>query len=190
MKRLAIFGDSFAAPDPSAVSWPRLLGQHYSVTNHAQAGSSQYRIWQQIQRVDLDAYDLVLCVHTSSQRVFVPHNPLHALSAQHQHCDVIFSDIEGRGDEFSRACQGYFRHIHDITYHNDLHNLICERIHRSLTVPTLHTTHFDYQELYEFPGLLNFHNLFRQHRGHINHYNEQGNRLVYQHLLQHLDTLC
>jgi hypothetical protein len=38
--------------------------------------------------------------------------------------------------------------------------------------------------------MLTFHDLFTQHRGHINHYNQQGNLLVYQKLLPHLEALC
>lgn len=184
-----IFGDSFAAPTDFPESWVNGLGQCYVVDNRAQAGASEYRIWQQIRSADLELYDLALCVHTSDQRLFVPHNPLHQQSRTHQHCDVIFTDIEYRDDEFSRACQEYFRWIHDWDYHRNIHNLICQQIDQEFDIPVLHTTHFDYENLYAFAGMVSFHDLWQQHRGSINHYTQHGNRLVLSRVLSLLESL-
>ena len=188
-KTLALFGDSFGYQDSAEEfdSWVTLLSKHYKIHNYCQAGSSQYKILKSIQLVDLDQYDHVVITHTSPGRVYVKYNPLHQNTTKHKDCDIILSDIENNSDRFSVACQLYFKYIHDMDYAIDIHNMICKEIHELTQHHNpCHITHFDYQSLYQFPGLINFHSMFRDNRGSVNHYNQIGNCRVYQTVLDKL----
>ena len=96
-----------------------------------------------------------------------------------------FSDINQGDTEFSQACRLYFKHIFDLDYAVDLHNMICQQIDQLCQdLPVIHITHFDYEKLYQFPNMINFYELFLQHRGPVNHYDQYGNGQVYQSLLK------
>ena len=185
--KLALFGDSFGVsmqnrPYPS---WVDLLSQDFDITNHCKCGVGQYKILKQLQSADLGQFDKILITHTSATRVYVKHNPLHADSKYHQNCDIIFSDINQGDTEFSQACRLYFKHIFDLDYAVDLHNMICQQIDQLCQdLPVIHITHFDYEKLYQFPNMINFYELFLQHRGPVNHYDQYGNGQVYQSLLK------
>ena len=106
----------------------------------------------------------------------------------HKNCDVIYSDIENNSDEFSKACQLYYKHIFDFEYANDIHNLICKEIDRlTATKSTIHITHFDYADNRIFKNLINFNPLWLKNKGDVNHYNEAGNIKIFQTLLPQLE---
>jgi len=180
--KLAIFGDSFSSrvPNPNVIGWPIALEQDCSVVNFSCSGSSEFRILKTLKQQDLDQFDQLLICHTSPTRQFVKYNPLHQDSAHHKNCDVIFADIEKGKDNFSVACQMFYKHIFDTEYAIDLHNLICKEIaHLSEKYQTTHITHFDYIGLYQFDNLYNFHKYWRKHPGPVNHYDQTGNDFVY-----------
>jgi hypothetical protein len=187
--KLAIFGDSFAfrQPDLDNVGWSILLEDHYQVDNFAQAGISEYKILVHMQGVNLESYDQIIISHTSPNRVYVPFNPLHQQSQYHKNCDIIFADIENNHDEFSQACQLYFKHIFDLDHAQHIHNMICREID-DLTKKynTLHISHFDYSALYQFSELIDFYKVWSQHKGTVNHYSKQGNQLVYNTIMSNL----
>ena len=60
MKKLLICGDSFAADwqvkYPQGQGWCNLITQYYHVTNVAQAGCSEYRIYQQFLSYNQDFF--------------------------------------------------------------------------------------------------------------------------------------
>ena len=191
MGKLGIFGDSFGyqkTRDPFP-SWVDLLSREYLVDNHCECGVGEYKILKQLQQADLDRYDAIIVTHTSYSRVFVEHNPLHATSETHKNCDILYSDIEGHKDEFSRAGQLYFKHIYSDEYARDMHNLILQEIDRLLVGrKVIHMTHFDHAGLYQFPNLLEFNELFLENRGTVNHYNETANMAIFTIVSQRL--LC
>jgi hypothetical protein len=189
MKKTALFGDSFGYQFPTQdfSSWVEKLGNHYVISNHCQAGVSEYKILQQIKSADLGGYDQIIITHTSPSRVFVRYNPLHEDSITHQDCDIILADIENRKDRFSKACHDYFKFIFDFDHALDIHNMICQEIHqRTEKHNVVHMTHFDYTNCFEFPNLINFHALWLKNRGPVNHYNQFGNNEIYKTLLAHL----
>ena len=120
--KLAIFGDSFSArvADSNNVGWPILLENNFCVNNFSHSGSSEFRILKTLKNQNLSLYDKIIVCHTSPTRTFVASNPLHQDSPYHQNCDIIFSDIENRNDQFSVACQMFYKHIfeekHDIEF--------------------------------------------------------------------------
>ena len=186
MKTLGIFGDSFGVETANELypSWVTLLRKDYNIKNYCQSGVSEYKILQQLKNVDLKTFDTILITHTSPTRVFVKYNPLHQDTVYHKNCDLILSDVEAASGEFARAAQLYFKHIFDIEYACDIHNMICSEIADIVRAhKVIHTTHFDYSGLYKFHNMLNFHHIFLKHRGEVNHYSEIGNILVYETLI-------
>ena len=184
---IGLFGDSFGTDTANNpyTSWVDLLRQQYTVYNYCQSGVSEYKILQQLKSVDLNKFDKILITHTSPTRVYVNYNPLHQNTPYHKNCDLILSDVEAASGEFAQAAKLYFKHIFDINYACDVHNMTCREIDElTKNYNVTHITHFDYNGLYQFTGLVNFYNLFLKHRGHVNHYTAQGNQLVYEGLIK------
>lgn len=178
---IGLFGDSFGyqKKDEPYPSWVDLLSQQHAVDNHCECGVSEYKILKQLETANLDKYNVIIVTHTSYSRVFVEHNPLHADSKYHKNCDILAADVESRNDEFSRACQLYYKYIFNDDHARDMYNLILKEIDRMLNGKTaIHMTHFDHAGLHKFNRLLEFNNLFLANRGPVNHYTEFANKLV------------
>lgn len=187
--KLLICGDSFASnwsgKYPDSLGWPLLLAEHFEVTNLAQAGCSEYKILLQLLSVDLTKFDRIIVSHTSPYRLYVKKHPVHT-DILHGNSDLIYSDVK----EHSKTNKNllpvveYFEKYVDLDYMEFVHNLICQEIDQ-LTKPfrVVHCTHFEWDQLYLFSYMKNFKALNDQHPGLINHYNDTGNRLVYQALL-------
>ena len=110
---------------------------------------------------------------------------MHYDSKYHKNCDIILTDVEHGDTEFNLACRLYFKHIFDLDYAIDIHNMICNTINTYCQGKSVvHTTHFDYSDLFQFTDMINFHNLFLNHRGNVNHYTKIGNYKIYQLLLK------
>ena len=187
--KLGLFGDSFGyqKTGQSFDSWVDLLSQHADIDNRCQCGVSEYKILQQIKAAKLDDYDQIIITHTSPTRVFVRDNPIHIDSSTHGQCDILLADVEARNDMFSNACKNYFKYIFDIEYATDIHNLICKEIDSLVkNHNVVHITHFDYSECYQFVNMINFYNLWLDNCGPVNHYNEYGNREIYNVLFEKL----
>ena len=186
---IGLFGDSFGfqkknEPYPS---WVDLLDQHHTIDNHSECGVSEYKILRQLQFTNLDSYDTIIITHTSYSRVFVEYNPLHATSLYHKNCDILYADIESNTDEFSHAGQLYFKYIFDDNYAKDMHNLVLKEIEEVVGLrKVVHMTHFDHAGLRPLPDLLDFHTLFLNNRGQVNHYNEAANEIIFNTVLQRL----
>ena len=186
---IGIFGDSFGVKkiDEAFESWVTLLENNFEIINHCECGVGEYKIMKQLLSCDLSKFDHIIITHTSASRVFVNYNPIHKNSRDHKNCDIIYADISNRDDEFSHACQLYFKHIFDMTYAIDVHNLICEKIDNLIRDKNVtHITHFDYDDLYAFPDMINFYKLFLKNKGDVNHYNQFGNNEIYKTLKSRL----
>ena len=99
LSNILIIGDSFAADWSTKynnyLGWPNLLAQSHSVTNLAQAGVSEHKIYKQLCSVqDLSVYDVVIVAHTSPFRVPTKRHPMHSKDVLHKDADLIYSDIE------------------------------------------------------------------------------------------------
>lgn len=189
--KIILFGDSFGYQKNNNAypSWVDLLSSHTFIDNKCQCGISEYKILQQIKNSNLDEYDKIVITHTSPYRTFVKYNPLHFNSDTHRDCDIILADVESRTDDFSVACQQYFKYIFDPEYAIDVHNMICTEIDLiTKNYDTIHITHFDYLKLkcYQFKNFINFYPIWEKNRGPVNHYNEYGNQQVYETVLKRL----
>ena len=181
-KHIGIFGDSFGVSkkEDAFDGWTACLSNQFDVENYCECGVSEYKILKQLELAELTQFDKIIITHTSPTRLYVEHNPLHQHSEYHKNCDIIFSDIEHGKDEFSTACQMYFKHIFNETYDVDIHNLICQKIDDlTKNYNVIHMTHFDYTGLHAFKNMLNFYDLFLKERGDVNHYTKIGNKQIY-----------
>lgn len=191
MTKLLICGDSFAADwtvKVKGVGWVNLLERDYKVTNLAQAGCSEYKILKQLQSVNIDKFDLVLVSHTSPFRLYVPEHPVHNKDKLHRNSCLLYSDVlEHLPDhpELQPVIE-YFDKYFDVEYAEHMHNLLLKEIEEYCPVRTLHISHIDWKNLHEFENFANFKDVFLTHRGPINHYDEIGNRIVYDNVLKQL----
>lgn len=174
---IVVYGDSFACD--GAGTWPDLLRRHGSVINRSQAGSSEYRIWSEIQRQGFDEQDQVIVCHTSPYRVYVDQRLFDYNSQQHAHCDLIYSDIKHKHGQEAEHIAWWFENVYDLGWADLSHDLLIQHIQRSLPPHTIHISFFDLTQ----PNLHNLHQLWRDHSGDsINHLTALGNQKVYQFL--------
>jgi hypothetical protein len=189
MERILICGDSFAADwtkKYSGEGWPNLLEKHYQVTNLAQAGCSEYKIWLQLEsQIDqLDHYDHVIISHTSPYRIYVKTHPVHSKDPLHHSSDLIYLDIVDKQQSNPNIdlIVEWFEKYFDLDHARFIHELLCKKIDQELSargVDALHITNLDWSDLYQFDDILNFEHLFEKHRGLMNHYDQVGNNQIF-----------
>ena len=188
MKNILICGDSFASDwtiKYPGKGWPNMLAEIHQVTNLAQAGCSEYKIYLQLINTDISKYDTVIVSHTSPNRIYVKQHPVHHNDVLHKHSDLLYTDIaeHAKKNKSLKPILDYYENYFDLDYAKFSHNLICKEIEQHLdqfNIPVLHITNIDWNELYTFNSTINFHHLFQTHRGLINHYTDTGNDIVYQ----------
>ena len=191
--KILICGDSFASDwqvkYPLQKGWPNLLVEQYDVVNLAQAGCSEYKILLQLKSADLTSFDCVIVSHTSPYRIPVKTHPVHARDPLHNASDLIYTDIKEHSRTNKRLLPlvEYFEQYFDVDYAKFTHSLICREIDvlvQNCTV--LHLTNLDWTDLYVFESMLNFEYLFKSHRGLMNHYTDEGNRIVFEKIIASL----
>ena len=180
--RLLIAGDSFAADwtvaYPDRCGWVNLITADFEVTNIAQAGSSEYRIWKTLATVDVGNFDRILISHTSPYRLYVKHHPVHSKSALHKDCDLLYTDAVAHG---LATVKDYFENYYDLNYAVDIHQLIMSKIYDS-TITATHISHVDVSAPANVP-ITNFSDVWTKHKGIMNHYSDQGNQIIYSSIL-------
>lgn len=181
--KILITGDSFAADwVSSAEGWVNYLAKDYNITNLAQAGCGEYKIYLQLRSVDLSNYDGIIISHTSPYRWYTSNNLLHNNSNLHKQSDYIYNDIVGNIDKnpLLPSLKTFFENFYDLNYAVFVHNLVCKEIENLvLSFPTIHLSFFDYKTLHKFNNFLDLSKIFEKHRGSINHLNSIGNSRVY-----------
>lgn len=196
MAKLLIIGDSFAADwtkkYPGA-GWPNMLALRHEVTNLSQAGCGQYKIWLQLQSIlpHLDQFNFILVSHTSPYRIYVKDHPVHRGDALHGASDLIYNDIIDKVDLDKNLASivWWFENYFDLDHAKFVHNLICEKIDSTLRPykeRVIHMTNLDWSDLYRFEDMISFESLFKTHRGLMNHYNQEGNELIFKSINQRL----
>jgi hypothetical protein len=190
--KILICGDSFSADwtvKYQGRGWPNLLAEQHDVVNIAQAGCSQYRIYQQILSQDLDQYDAVLISHTSPNRIYVKQHPVHHDDPLHCNADLIYTDIREHAKtrpELDCIVEFYTRYF-DLDYAAFTHNLICEKIQQVLEPfpgRVIHSTNLPRDGLYVWPDMVYFTDLMDpRYKGAMNHYNDTANRMVFDRIM-------
>lgn len=184
--KLLICGDSFAADwtvKYNGIGWPNMLANDYTVTNLAQAGCGEYKIYKQLTSVDINEYDSIVVSHTSPYRIYTTNHPVHAQDKLHKNSDLIYTDLKEHSKTNKKLLPliDFFENYFDTESAIFTHTLICEKINELLKnhPKVLHITNLNWDGLYSFPNMLHFEYLFKEHRGLINHYTDQGNQLIY-----------
>ncbi len=187
--KILVAGDSFAAKWQDT-GWVDLLSKEHQVTNVAQAGVSEYKIYKQIKDLDLSLFDCVIVSHTSPSRIHVKEHPLHKVGT-HKDCDLIFNDID-RFDFFNKKlkiAKGWFRYFYDDEYQIDIYKLLREKINNIITIPYISLSHIKIvNELSLEKNHIDFSELWLTERGNINHYTEKGNQIILNTIQQRLIT--
>ena len=188
--KILIAGDSFAAKWPdTTVGWVDLLSKDHKVTNVAQAGVGEYKIYKQIENIDQNLYDCIIVSHTSPSRIHTPHHPIHN-SGFHKDCDLILTDISDKFSFFDnklKTAQGWFKYHYDDTYQLDIYRLLRKEINSIITIPYISLSHIEIlKKLSIEKNHFDFSKLWENERGSINHYTEKGNKVIFELLSQFL----
>lgn len=180
--KILVVGDSFASDwqkkYPNLEGWPNFISQKYNVTNLAQSGISEYKIYKQICKINLDDYNLLIINHTSPYRIPTVKHPLYSDDLLHYNSDLIFSDIEYHAKKFInkfnfslQSAYGFFIHHYDKDYQETTYQLYKEKINSLITIPKI--------VLDELPD---WEEIKIRFKGNCNHLNQTGNKIIFQKL--------
>jgi len=200
-KKILIIGDSFACPwlKPKYDGWPTLLAKKYNLDNLAEAGVGEYKILKQLRQMsNLDAwwiqtFGLVIVSHTSPSRIHTSNHPVHK-KGLHKNCDLIYNDIMEKSHIFNsrlKTAKNWFKHFYDDDYQKDIYELMRNEIARSIPIPAIHLDHFSISKDFgSEKHRIDFCQTWIKHRGIVNHYTEEGNRIVYQRIIDKIGQIC
>ena len=188
MTKILIVGDSFASLELAGTDgWPKKLADCYEVTNVAAPGIGEYKILQNLKSQRIAEFDLVIVSHTSPNRIHCEVNPLYPKGHLYSKSDVIFADAENKQSQF---LIDFFKFIFDPEYYQFIHTCCCAEIDQlTRDVPTIHMTNFDWNGLYQFGNLINFYDLWLTNRGTKTHYNEHGNHVILETLVNQIKKI-
>lgn len=191
--KILIIGDSFAADwtvkYKNRLGWPNLLAKDYSITNLAEAGVSEYSIFQQSQSVNILDFDFCIVSHTSPNRVHTKRHPIHFKDKLHSKCSLIFSDIDYHlKKNKSTALQtayNWFKYHYDQEFQNTIYTLFKEKITQTISET-------DFLEVSHLPNVnsgLNYYKYYNKQDSYMNHFSYEINLLIYndiKNVLNHL----
>jgi hypothetical protein len=191
--KILIAGDSFAAQWPNGEEgWPYLLAVEHDVTNVAQAGVSEYKIYKQILAANVNSYDCVIVSHTSPNRVHTPKHPIHK-EGLHKNCDLIYNDLSSRFSWFNRSldvAKGWFEFHYDQEYQNDVYRLLRKEINETIKVPYINLNNLEVSKEFMIEDIgIDFSPLWAKERGVVNHYSTKGNLTIFNIIKRELDTI-
>jgi hypothetical protein len=181
---ILIAGDSFATKSSTCnSSWMELLAEQHQVTNLAQAGIGEYKIYKQLCSVDVNEFDLVIVSHTSPSRIHTNNHPIHK-AGFHKDCDLILTDLIEHFQPFNTSLQtakNFFKYHYDEEYQIDIYNLLRRQINDMILVPYISLSHIEIvNQLAIEKHNINLSPLWVGERGKINHYTRLGNRFVFK----------
>ena len=179
-KKLLIAGDSFAADwtkkYKNVCGWVNMLESEYDVTNIAQAGVSEYKIYKQLEKIDTTKFEHIIISHTSAYRIPIEEHPIHKDDSLHDDCDIIYSDAEVHiENNIMKTAVDFYVNIFHPEYFCFVNDLIFKEIQK-ITPKAIHITFFD--NFYD-NSILKFEDIFLSYKGNINHLDEKGNSLFY-----------
>ncbi len=188
IKKLLIAGDSFAALWPNTnKGWVNLLAEKFNVVNVAQAGVGEYKIYKQLVNLDINQFDAVIVSHTSPSRIHTPGHPLHT-KGFHKDCDLIITDLMGHFNPFNsklRSAKLWFENHYDDEYQIDIYKLLREKINSMINITYISLSHIEIANtLAVEQNHIDFSQLWKNNRGTINHYTEEGNLKVYNEIIK------
>lgn len=198
---ILIVGDSFAADwsvkYKNVFGWPNLLDKVHNVTNLAQAGVSEYKIYKQLISVDLDLFDLIIVTHTSPHRVVTREHPIHSNDQFYKHADLLFGDIEYHHKSFKgwmnrslRSAYYFFIFHFDQEYQELVYELLVARIENILhSKPTLTiVTPIALDKCIKQTNTIHIHRNQVQ-QGLTNHMSDSDNLALFQKICHSIDAI-
>ena len=197
--KILIIGDSFAADWSVKYNqykgWPNLLADTYDVTNLAQAGVSEYKIYKQLDKVLwIGEYKLVIVSHTSPYRVPTRNHPIHHNDLLHNSADLMLNDITYHSKKITNffnksleSASSFFKYHYDVDFYETTYKLYRKAIEDRLNITK-------FISLNMFPDseqkcTIDLSNVVTTHKGKINHMSEEGNKLVFEILLNKIQEL-
>jgi hypothetical protein len=186
MKKILISGDSFAADwtkKYDGQGWVNMLENDYDVTNIAQAGVSEYKIYKQIKNINYNDYDKIIISHTSAYRIPVEVHPIHSKDILHHNCDFIYSDVKEHKNDPEVKCiiDLYEKHFH-FDYAIFVHELILKEI-KQLCPNAINITFFNSFN----KDSIQLEDIFLENKGNMNHLNKKGNKIIYNKIKKLID---
>lgn len=184
-KKLLIAGDSFAADwtkkYKDAYGWVNMLSNQFDITNVAEAGVSEYKIYKQLESVNIDKFDKIIISHTSAYRIPIEEHPIHKDDILHNNCDIIYSDAkEHNYNPIMKTASEFYSSIFHPDYFCFVNDLIFKEIF-NLIPNALHITFFD---TFYPKNVLKFEKIFLSSKGNANHLDDKGNEFVYKIILK------
>lgn len=197
--KILIAGDSFAADwtvkYPDGKGWPNLLAEHHDVTNLAQAGIGEYKVYTQLKSVlDFESYDLILIAHASPWRIPTIANPMHANDPLLANSDLIFSDLEYHSNKFAnlfnrpmQSAVGFYQYHYDENFFKLCYDLIRKKIDDNLSGKNFLILNFRSATYAPNSLVLNLHDIVVAHKGCVNHLSNEGNYKVFTKIMEKID---
>ena len=192
--KILITGDSFASDwTPNSIpfkGWVNLLADSYNVTNVAQSGVSEYKIWQQLENNNLANYDWIIVCHTSPYRLHTKSHPLKYKSVLHDESDMLFGDIEYHATKLKnvfnkslKTAYNWFYYHYDKEYYEKIYELMYNKIqdilkpHQNIQIDNFNDN----------TDKLNYMYYCTPNSG-VNHFDEKTNRRIYQKIKNTIDS--
>lgn len=194
--KILITGDSFAADwtkkYPNEKGWPNFLAEKYNVTNIAQAGVSEYKIWLQIKNQNLNSYDVIIISHTNPGRVHTRAHPIHYNDLLHKDADLLINDIYYHKSKiknflnFSLRCaSSWFKYHYDYEFQEVIYDFFKKDITRMIgNIPCIELTNFD-----ETTTDLCYFSYLKTNPGIANHMDEIANKKICSDISEKINTL-
>ena len=186
--KIASVGDSFSISD-HADSWVSQIAKTHTVLNFSQRGISEYRLYTIVKDhlAEIVASDRLILFHTNPDRVFIPDTvkyPPRNLPS-HPHSDMVANDsLSNRS--WHNIAETYYRYFFDSSMQLDFYDLLINDIvNLTSSIPTIHCTGFDITSS-RATLIHSFFNTLLTSPGDINHFDAQGNSLVYNYIGQQL----
>ena len=167
--KIFVFGDSFAA-DP--VGWARMLKGE--ISNFAENGIGEYKIYKSLQT--FLNFDKAIVCHSSPWRVHTRTHPIHKKNPTRYNNDFMLNDVEyhSKNNKDMQVVNEYLKNYYDPEYQEDTYNLFVNELMKIKN--TIHVTFHDPEDTKQIGH--NFHAIYKEHPGEINHMSEEGNKII------------
>lgn len=167
--KLFVFGDSFAS---NPLGWTSMLG--IEIQNFSQNGIGEYKIFKQV--IENQQFDRSIICHTSPWRVHTPTHPIHKNKKDRPNNDFMLNDVEyySKTSNEMKIVNEYLKNYYDPVYQLDVYKLLLKEL--LLLKNTVHITFHHPEDTTEIKN--NYHHIWKQYPGDINHISEEGNSVV------------
>ena len=187
--KILIIGNSYAADwtvkFPDRKGWSNFLSEKFEVTNLAQCGVGEYKIYKQIENIDISVFDLIITSHHHFSRVHTKLHPLWSKDVLMKDCDLIYSDLEHHSKKFKnifnwslKCAERFFFYHYDHDYQFFIHSLIKEKIYLKIKDKNVIIINDIITEEFE-----------KKYHGKCNHLSDTGNKIVYERILSKIEEI-